>query len=422
MERTSASASGNFKIQTATLETKTHYHNIIQLIESVDVVEGMLDGLAHGEIRIKDTVGLIDSIGSEIQSAMVNVSWSTDSSSDASGNSNRSLKNNAGVVNSKSFGITSISYITDDHVTTKTVKLALESKPSIANEFKRVSKSYPAAQGISPIVMDLLTTLSVPESKMLIEKTMTCSGSQDSIIIPNLTPLEAIEHLTVMGVSASDAKLSSAARSTMYFFEDSQAINLVSLGTLINKDVVANLKWDSAPTISDPDRALSFQRSELFDTPRSARSGSFGSTYYEHSITDKSMRTVRSGTAKPKGMLNEDVAWDDDRASDYPTTFTKYQVTDGPYTQQSIGEDSFVLRRTTRSRMLDQKALLTAPGNSAVTAGSVIHLSVPNAFGDASTNDSGKWLVSRVVHHISRSKYTMDLEVVRDSSPKGGML
>lgn len=420
MERTSSSASGNFNIHNVTLETKTHIHNIIQLVESIAIVEDIHGGLSHGEIRLRDTVGLIDDLGSELQHATLNISWSTDSSDTK--NDQRSLKTSAGNINSKAFGIATAAYVTDDHVVTKVVKLVLESKYAINNELKRVSKSYPAAQGVTPIVADLLTTLSVPESKMRIEGTMTCSGTQDSIIIPNLTPLEAIEHLTVMGVSSSDMRLSSAARSTMYFYEDSNAINLVSLGTLINKDVVANLKWDSAPTISDPNRALSFQRSEMFDTVRSARSGSYSATYYEHSITDKSMVSVRSGSSKPVGMLNEDVAWNDDRASDYPSTFTKYQVADGPYAQQTQGDDSFVLRRTTRSRMLDQKALLTAPGNSAVTAGSVIHLSVPNAHGNASPNDSGKWLVSRAVHHISRSKYTMDLEVVRDSSPKGGML
>lgn len=404
MERKSSYASGNFRLKQAVLETNTHRHNIIELIEQIDIVEGMMEGFSHGELRIKDTVGLIDSISSDLaETATVIISWSTDHEADCE------------VIITKTFGIATVAYVTDSNVVTKTVKMVLESKPAILNEFKRVSKSYPARAGVTPAIKDLLAIIGVTDRQMKLEETQTCSGSQDSIIIPNITPLEAIEHLCVLGVSASNAKMDTASRSVMYFFEGGNDIKFVSLGTLNASPMAANIRWDSAPTISDTNRALSFQRSELFDTIRSARSGSRGATYYEHSIVNKMLRCIQSETVKPKGVFNSNVTWNKELANDYHNAFTKYQTTDGMYAQQTTHPDSFIQRRVIRSRIMDQKAVLTVPGNAKIIAGSIIQLTVPTASGEASPADSGKWIVSRAVHHLSRQSYTIDIELIRDS-------
>jgi hypothetical protein len=63
-----------------------------------------------------------------------------------------------------------------------------------------------------------------------------------------------------------------------------------------------------------------------------------------------------------------------------------------------------------------KRAVAQMAGNTDVMCGSCVNIKIPISPNSFESPDAGKWLVSKIRHVITRSSYTMALELITDSS------
>ena len=291
------------------------------------------------------------------------------------------------------------------------VTMKIESIGSINNEFMTISKSF-SNTGAHAIVAEMLEAIGYPTDVQNIEPTLY----NRDIVIPNITPLEVIGHLSAL-VQSGDSN--SKGDSNFYFFENRDKVNFVSGTTLLKSDPIASLVYDHENDSVMYNRVLKYHRVRGMNIRQQIRDGGLGCSIHSHSLVDKRMKVTpvaASGVKKIYKPMNSD-SWYGGSITDNVTVVNIQSSEDQMYKFINMGSNgnSVGIRRVNRSSLLAKRALASVAGNTDITSGSVIELKTPDLNGGTNTRDSGRWLVNRIVHKITRESYTMDLELISDS-------
>lgn len=401
LDRISMTAFENFTIERIVFIQGDVGYEMSSAFLTLEISEGISNGLMVGSISINDDANLFDTELNLRGDELIDISFF----------SKRLDLSNASRF-TKRFRINSYDDVVNaGTMSRRIVTVKFESIGAINNEFIRVSKSY-SNTGSHVIVSDMLKLIGYPIEGQNIESTLY----NKDIVIPNMTPLETISHI-VANVQSGDSN--NQGDSNFYFFEDRDKVNFVSGTSLYKKPIAAELIYDHANDATMFNKILKYHRVRGMNIRQQLRDGGLGCTIYSNSLADKQYKiTTISGIGVKKifKTLNSD-SWYGGDISDNLTACTQHLPEDQMYRFLNAGSNgnSAGIRRVNRSSINAKRSLAKIPGNTDITSGSIIDIKTPDLNGDINTRDSGKWLVNRITHLITRESYTMDLELVSDS-------
>ncbi|HDX8431752.1 TPA: hypothetical protein RQN22_001829 [Aeromonas dhakensis] len=381
-----------FEIQSIQLESTESSYDITDTLVSMTINES-LDGLMSGAITINNKIGLFDQrdFGGKDNILIIKMK-------------STSKHKPVGKTFERRFRVTNYSDKFSNDSNTSFSILGFKSLGTVNNNFHRVSKSY-ANTGTHAIVSDMLKLIGYTEKDIKVETTMF----NRDIVIPNITPLETIQFLKQHSISGESKNKGD---SDFYFFENRDAINFVSRTALLSRDPVAmyNVCLDVDKT--EQNIAMSFTLDRGYNIESQVNSGAYGLTVISHSLMDKSIKHVR---ALPDGIqsMNEKSATNIDFDSNYhfimATEDQMYQ-----YQNMSSNGNSIANREISRARLNEKRAFMNIGADSDITVGDQITLLVDGANGQS--KNSGKWLVSKIVHTVTKTSWIMELLIVSDGT------
>lgn len=316
------------------------------------------------------------------------------------------------------------------------------------DSFVRVSKSYmnqPLEKVVESIVRDPKFLNS--QKELLLGKT---DGAR-SVIIPNWSPIHGISWCAGRAL----------AEETIYrggvfvYFETMQRINWLSLDNLLDDKMnkpYATLKYDpmrqslSGRTAYDERvprdllRFEDFQVLELTDSLRNSRAGMYANTtrvidVVERKFEDKTYNYLREfyGRQHLKGLggvaARPISSWDHDAQHHQNANYRVALKHKGLFTTEPDGNsriDEWLPQKISQMRQLENFKLVgSLPGHIGLTSGMLIDFAMPNPQDVSVTSApgvdqsmSGQYLVSATRSMFQRDKFTLFLELVKDS--RGG--
>ncbi|WP_447824332.1 hypothetical protein [Aeromonas salmonicida] len=390
------SQSTSFVIDSILLESGNSGYDLTEILQSIEIEED-IDDLMDGVLVVNNKAGLFEQ-------------------RDFGGNNNyltikmrsTSKHKKEGKQFTRRFNITQFSDVYSQETNMGMTKILFRSEGEYKNTFKRVSKSYKNV-GTHAIVSDMLKLIGYDERDLNIETTMY----NRDIVIPNITPLETVYFLKKQSVSGESKNKGD---SNFYFFESRDGINFVSQSALIGADPVATYSVCYDQDKLEQNIAIRFVLDRGVNVMEQARSGAYGLTVVSHSLMDKSIRHNR--------MTPDDANQTYKPLSDSRATDVEYNAgnvimmvsEDQMYQFQNVSPsgNSIAVRELTRSRMHEKRAQMRIGADSDITVGNVINLRVDGSNGNSKS--SGKWLVAKVKHLITRDNWFMDLLLVTDGS------
>lgn len=327
--------------------------------------------------------------------------------------------------------------ITADNLRSKSYKIRMYSGEYVLNSAKVVSRSY--STSTENIVKDIIG--SVLESK----KNVSVEPTKDLpvVVIPYLNPLSAISFIRQRSVSTNNQA------SPLLFFENKYGYFFTSVYSIIQaggagsnivdmffqrEAISTNVKGPEG-TITDINAHKLFYNYTIktpVDVVSLLQGGGLNSVISDYDINTKTYRR-RVYTNKPTnsefvdftdgsnslltGKISEDYAPFTGKGFLIP--FAKYKDTTNP--TNNFMYDSLAEKYSYTNLLAQQKTYVDIPGNTKITAGSIIELVVPrhdSLFDKKDKNEveSGRYLVSSVRHSINilmDSKYDTHLELIR---------
>lgn len=401
IDRISTVSYENFTIDRVVISQGNQGYEISDSFLSMIITEDLTGGLIKGKLLMNNTIDFIDSYLNPDGTERLQISFCSKDT--------RSQRHKTFV---KLFRIVSYDVLEDANTFSRSIiTFNFESIGAINNEFIRVSKSYKGV-GTHFIVKDMLSILGYTDDEMNIEQTLY----NKDIIIPNITPLSAIAKLVNSVVSGDTTNKGD---SNFYFYENRDKINFVSGSSLTTKDAVKRLIYDSTVDEKFIDRVIKFQRHLGYDLRKQVRSGALGISIMSNSLIDKSYRIERISDDKIKSIfkpMNGD-NWHSDEVDSGIDACYLFSPEDHMYKFINIGANgnSIAINKINRSNLNAKSAFIRIAGNTNLTVGDVIDISVPSQSGKTNTRDSGKWLIKQINHVINRESYIMDMEIISDS-------
>lgn len=401
LDRISMTAFENFAIERIVIIQGDNGFEMSTAFLTIELCEGISNGLMTGTISFNDDVNIFDTQLNLRGDEVIELSFY----------SKRPDLTKAARF-AKKFRINSYDDVAHSSTMAKRiVTMKIESIGSINNEFMTISKSF-SNTGAHAIVAEMLEAIGYPTDVQNIEPTLY----NRDIVIPNITPLEVIGHLSAL-VQSGDSN--SKGDSNFYFFESRDKVNFVSGSTLLRADPVASLVYDHENDSVMYNRVLKYHRVRGMNLRQQIRDGGLGCSVHSHSLVDKRMKVTpvaASGVKKIYKSMNSD-NWYGGSITDNVNVVNLISTEDQMYKFINMGSNgnSVGIRRVNRSSLLAKRSLASISGNTDITSGSIIELKTPDLNGGTNTRDSGRWLVNRIVHKITRESYTMDLELISDS-------
>jgi hypothetical protein len=327
--------------------------------------------------------------------------------------------------------------ITAENLRSKAYKLRMYSNEYLLNSAKTISKSY--STSTENIVKDIVG--SVLGSK----KTVTVESTKDLpvVVIPYMSPFTALSFIRQRSVSTNNQA------SPLLFFENkygyffTSVYSIVQAGgagskivdTFFQREAIATNVKGSEGTISDINAHKLFANYTVktpVDVVNLLDEGGLNSVVSDYDLNTKTYRRrVYTNTPSNKtfvdftdggnslltGKISEDYAQYTGKGFLLP--FAKYKDTTNP--TNNFLYDSLAEKYSYTNLLAQQKTYIDIPGNTKITAGSIIELVVPrhdSLFDKKDKNEveSGKYLVSSVRHTLSvlvDSKYDTHLELIR---------
>lgn len=298
------------------------------------------------------------------------------------------------------------------------------SEEFVLNQQKRISKSYKNLT-VSRIIEDILQNhLKLSDDlygKTVIEET---KGAQ-SLIIPNMRPLEAINWLSSFSINE---KLSSA----FLFYENQFGYNFRSLETIYSDPIYKKITMQPKNVQTDTDKKQlnnsnvdRFKIKQLFDVIETESTGGYSSKLLRIDIVSQGHKEIRfDPITNASKHLNDYVPFNDAKnrfENDLTAESAYYRYF--PMFQGDL-TDKWLLQRAMQLSLLNSFRMnVQLPGDSQITAGTILDLDFPFIkpidSADQAKSDpylSGKYLVTSVRHRIFNNKYTNYLEICRDSN------
>ena len=398
--RVSTAAYENFTIERIILSKGEKGFDLSNAFIRMDIDESIENGFMKGSFDFIDTMNLTDALvmgGTEF----VQLSFFS-----------RDYKEVNGPEFEKLFRVSRYEDITDaDTMKRKFTRVHFVSVGEIENDYHKVSKSYKQV-GSHLIVGEMLEILGYPESYINLESTL----NNKDIVIPNLSPLQVINHMTQ---TSQSGKANNKSDSNYYFYESRDKVNFVSGSTLTQADPVVDLIYGPTDEITMYGKIIKYERVRGFNLSDQLRNGGLGVTVNSHSLVNKLYKTeyVDFATAKKDYPMMNPVKWFDDIESNRNMS-VKFRPEDQLYKFLNKGAhgNSAAIRHINRTSLQAKRAFAQVPGDTNITAGVTVNLAMHDQKGEINIKDSGKWLVNRVTHLITQENYFMNLELVSDSN------
>lgn len=377
----------------------THALDITSLVQTLIVEEDIEKGFARGSLAFIDSMNLMETMemtGDEFLFVNFNSFKPDLTEKDPY---------------SKIFQINGYMELSEQSLGTKRgIQLEFVTPGEIKNEYQYVSKSYSNTSN-SSIVKEMIDLLEVDDT-INIEETLFMKD----LIIPNITPLEAISFLGRYSMSKENGD------SNFYFFENRYGINFVSGTTLSKQEPFEYIIEGSNPKDLQMYKKVSnFQRVKGYDLLEAARSGSLGENV--------AMRDALHRGYQIQSIDAEEINQDFPVLNNIPVLSIKPDVQFGrtefisteqmyQFNNKSSYGNMKAIRDIKRGQMSQKRAFMEAGGDSDVCAGMLVDLKIINQIGQASARDSGKWLIAKCRHiiNVNAGRYTQEFDLISDSN------
>ncbi len=304
---------------------------------------------------------------------------------------------------------------------------------SITDFDKAVQKSYKTP--MHEIVKDIYTSYLASEKTLTVER---CEG-RTGLIIPNLTPFQALRFLAKRAISAENPT------DVFMSYESTTGFNFQTVANMIKN---GKAKADSAMThrfryqhgsLIDPSQEslegdiIQFQQHRKFEMTDLNAAGYFASRVLKFNLdsgevtpTDFKLKD-KIGSWKLSHSENGRNIHSDDYMGQHTESHKQFLIPYDPYRLETSMADVIAEKAAYYANLLQNQFELVVPGADTVEAGNLIFVSMPEiAVPEASDSHfqnqtHGYFLVGDVVHSITaRSKFTSKFVAFKDSFSSEG--
>lgn len=278
--------------------------------------------------------------------------------------------------------------------------------------------------------------------------------------INGMSPVAAIKKIVDRSVSENNGNF-------FVFYEDRDAYNFVTLGSMLKQDPVINLTCQlknipdgkgSIDVVRDLTNMSNYTRNNVFDTFASALSGESTSSlltvdpvvrrwrYNEFDLRKEDKKGQKYWEKFPK--ITNKIKNDKGEVVDVPVNkpwtdahkmFVNPRsnmglmlselgqdaidyISERTSVRTFVPEDFFLERLSQKSQLLKHVLFVDVSGDTRIKPGCMVKFEMPEIVGITGTKNpekedawlQGKFLVIGVVHHVTHTKYQMRLEMVRD--------
>lgn len=322
-----------------------------------------------------------------------------------------------------------VNIIPDDKGRAVTFTLMCYSPEILLNNVIRLQECYygPISDTVQKILQEKLQT----NKKITIEPS---KGTQ-KFIAPNMYPLETIRLLAQLAVPEQYSHYN------YMFFENSTGFHFETTEKLITANPKSTFKYYSqtVPTNQQDEfyRIIDLTQNKRYDTLEKQTMGFYSNELYEIDLVNKKVISSKTFADENKpdpitiepGQINTPEfitkMKTTPRSIGHGTASrVRYRTRDGARDgQPSFLSDKFGIGNVHRTAMNQSSITIVVPGDSRITAGDVVNLSLPEFHGfnriDLDPYLSGKYLVTEARHKIRvGEKHIMILNLNRDSYNK----
>jgi hypothetical protein len=420
------SQSNQFTIRKLILITKFGNIDIVGVYQEINIYDGMFMPCMRGEIVIRDAIGLTSKLsldGSEY--IQIEISKSDESGPTLFNKTFRIYKQS----NRENINLTSEIYI-----------LHFASEEMIFSEQKKITQSFNGTYtDIVNVVLDNYLKVSLSK-RSLIEK----SKGIHSIVIPNLSPLDAIDWLCKRAVNSENLP-------SFFFFENKYGYNFISLTEIIKQTPITNINFGPKNVLGSNNEefygAINAKVNNSTNLISNIKNGLYAGKFIGIDPLTRQIEINKIGISEiynntnhlnkypnVSGALNRE---GNDASEMYDSKVSLYAYASsrsysGWITQKDsktgINIDdthSYVFQRAPIIGNLLQTTIhLTLPGNFGITSGFVVNLKMParsfkpeaGKFLDESL--TGKYIITAARHIIRNDSHETVIELATDSTNK----
>jgi len=415
-----------FKINEITIVSKIGSFDITNLFIELNIYDSLFMPVMSGNILMTDSLGLSSKLlfdGSEV--ILIDIAKDNDSENFRIKKAYRIYKQ----TNRRNKNQSSESYV-----------LNFVSDELMYSDQQKVNQNYEASY--STIVRKILDDyLKVPKSQLngIHEET---SGVRN-VIIPNLTPLDAIKWCAKRALDNQNSP-------NYVFFKNLIGYNFVSLSTLLTQEQILDIKFDpqnlsQSNSIRQISIARSFEVISQNDSIEKTRSGVNAGkfigfdpvtrTFATRNITyNDHYSSMKHGNIKPNysAIQNRDNKFNDTSfdarkvLSFFSTArkFSEYIKQNDPTSiSKDEGYENYMFQRKAIFKNLTNKRIkVVMPGNFQLSSGFNVNFSAPvyaiKEKGDSNEDPSlnGKYLIVATRHVIGYNKHETIVEMVSSST------
>lgn len=304
------------------------------------------------------------------------------------------------------------------------------SKESLIDYNKSVQKAY-RSQPINDIVSDIYTTY------LQTQKTITAEHTQGrtSLVIPNITPFQALEFLKKRAISAENpTNVFMSYETTSGFFFQTIA-NMIKTGKQkADNDPGFKFRYQHASLV-DPSReslegnVIQFQQVRKFEVTELMQTGYFAADILKFDL-DTAEVTPTSFKVKDKiqgwklSQLDAGgkTIHTDTYMGQHTTSHKQYLIPFDPYRTETSMADVIAEKGAYYANLLQNQFEVLVPGADAIEAGALINIIIPEmAVPEASqthyqNQTNGYFVVGDVIHTITaKSKFRTKMIAFKDS-------
>lgn len=297
---------------------------------------------------------------------------------------------------------------------------------------KAVQKAYRTP--VHEIVSDIYTSYLGTSKTVTAERTEGRTG----IIVPNLTPFQALAWLKKRAVSAENPTDVFMSYETPDGFQFQTVANMIKRGKQkADNDRTHRFRYQHA-SIIDPSReslegsVIQFKQVRKFDMSELMQAGYFASGVHKFNLDTAEMETNwfvlkdKIGNWKLSHEDGKNLHTDPYMAA-RTQSHKQFFIAYDPYRQETSTADNIGEKGAYLANLLQQQFELVVPGAETLRAGSLIHVTIPEmAVPEASdttfqNQTNGYFLVGDLIHTIAaRSKFTSKMVAFKDSYSADG--
>jgi len=419
------SNSNQFKVNELVIVTKAGKIDITSLYEELNIFDSVLMPVMSGNILIKDAVGLSSKLffdGSE--SLLIDIS----------------KFNNETAAFKKAFRIYKQSDRTNVNQNSEIYVLHFVSDELFFSDQQKINQSY--EEKYSEIIKKILIDyLKVPENNL--GGIYSDSSGIRNIVIPNLSPIEAIQWCTKRAIDLNQSP-------NFLFFQNITGYNFASLSKLLTQSEILDIKFltknvsDSSP-VEEISGAKSFEILSTTNLIERTRAGVNAGTFIGF---DPITRTISSrqigygdhysnmkhGNETPNfsPIINRDGKDNSANFNSKKTVsifgtarkFSEYIKKNDPtsISTNETTEDFIFQRKAIITNLMSKRLKIVMPGNFQLSSGFNVNVMAP-IFGEREKNSdeldksiSGKYIIIASRHIIGFEKHETIIEVASSSS------